>query len=154
MRILFFVAAILFAPTCASAQSPPPKDFRALFDVVQKSGNETELRGDIADRLGFGDHPLAIKDLVVTDHGIQHALNAFVVANASYVLFHTRRYAPEIYIFVKKTDGTLATGIHGRQYQPITETTNLTQVEADTVVGAEEAFWFQWLADGAKVPVN
>ena len=152
MRILLFVTAILLIPTFASAQSPPAKDLAALFDAVQRVGIETELRGDIADRLGFGEDPLAIKDLSITKNGMQHALNAFVVAHTSYILFHTRRYAPDIYLFVKKVDGTLVSGIHGRQYQPVTNAADVTQSEATSLLGAEEDFWFQWLADGAKAP--
>jgi len=150
--ILLFIAAILLTPAAASAQPAPAKDLKALFDAVQRLGNETELRGDIADRLGFGEDSLLIKDLVIHANGIQHAVNAFVAANRSYILFDSHLYAPEIYIFVKDIDGTLVSGIHGRQYQPITNTTNMTPSDAAPVVSAEEAFWFQWLADGAKPP--
>ncbi len=149
--ILLFIAAISLAPMGANAQSP--KDIKSLFDTVQKLGTDTALRGDIAGRLGFGEDDLAIKDLVVTANGKQHALNAFVVADKSYVLFHTRAYLPEIYIFVEGIDGALVAGIHGRQYEPIDNTSNMSQHDA-AVVDAEEAFWFQWLADGAKVPAN
>ena len=150
--ILLFIAAILLAPTFARAQSPQPRELKLLFDAVQKLGTESELRADISDQLGFGEHPLSIKDLVIRANGLQHAANAFVVANKSYILFDSHLYAPEIYIFVKDTDGALVAGIHGRQYEPITNTVNMTPDDAVPVVGAEEAFWFQWLANGAKVP--
>jgi len=149
-NILLFVAAILLAPTAATAQSSPPKDWKALFDAVQKLGNDTELRGDIADRLGFGEDSLLIKDLVIKANGVQHAVNAFVVSNKAYLLFDSHLYAPEIYIFVKSVDGALVAGFHGQQYQPVTNTTDMTPNDASPVVGAEEAFWFQWLANGAK----
>ena len=150
--LLLFIAAALLAPACAAAQSPAPKDLRALFDTAQRLGTDNELRGDIADRLGFGDDSLLIKDLVVTTKGVQHAVNAFIVANRSYLLFDSHIYAPEVFIFVKDVDGTLVSGIHGQQYQPITSTVKMTPSDAARVVGAEEAFWFQWLADGAKMP--
>ena len=153
-RIFLFVIALLLAPTVASAQSLSAKDLKTLFDKAQALGIDNELRGDIADRLGFGEDGLAIKDLVVTTNGVQHALNAFTVSHQSYVLFHTRRYVPEIYIFVKDTDGKLVAGIHGPQGHPITDTVNMTHSNDDSVVTAEEAFWSQWLADGAKVPAN
>jgi hypothetical protein len=142
----------LFAPMVASAQSSPARDFKTLFETAQRLGNETELRGDISDRLGFGEDLLPIKDLVVTTNGVQHAINAFVVGKRSYILFDSHLYAPEIYIFVKSVDGTLVAGIHGRQYQPVTNTTDMTQGDAAPVIGEEEAFWFRWLAESAKAP--
>ena len=74
-HILLFITALLLAPAAASAQAPADKDLKALFEMAQSRGIETELRGDISDRLGFGDHPLPIKDLVVTKDGVQHAVD-------------------------------------------------------------------------------
>jgi hypothetical protein len=150
--IFLFMAAALLAPACASAQPLPAKNLTALFDAVQRLGTDSELRGDIADRLGFGEHPLAIKDLVISANGVQHAANAFKVSDKSYLLFDSHLYAPEVYIFVKNTDGTLAAGIHGEQYQPITSAIGMRPSDGLLVIEAEEGFWFQWLADGAKAP--
>lgn len=150
--ILLFIAAFLLAPTLARAQASPAKDFKALFETVQALGTQTELRGDISDRLGFGDEALPIMDLVVTKDGVQHALNAFVVSNKPYILFNSHLYIPEVYMFVKSTGGDLVAGVHGRQYRPITSTIDMTPAETVQVTSAEEAFWFQWLADGAKLP--
>lgn len=151
MRNILLLVAVL-TPTCASAQSPPPKNLKPLFEAVQKVGTDSELRGDIADRLGFGEHPLAIKDLVISVNGVQHAVNAFKVSDKSYLLFDSHLYAPEVYIFVKNTDGTLAAGIHGEQYQPITSTIDMRPSDGLLVIDPEEAFWSQWLAAGAKAP--
>lgn len=155
MRPFFlFIIAALLAPTYACAQSLSAKELRTLFDKAQAVGIDNELRGDIVGRLGFGDEGLLIKDLVVTVNGVQHALNAFSVSHTSYLLFHTRRYVPEIYIFVEDLDGKLVAGIHGPQGHPVTDTVNMTHSHDDEIVKAEEAFWAQWLADGAKVPTN
>lgn len=143
--------ATLLASAPAVAQT---KDLKALFDAVQKVGTESELRGDIADRLGFGEHPLAIKDLVIAADGVQHAVNAFTADGKPYLLFDSHLYAPEVYIFVRDTDGALAAGIHGRQYQPITSTVDMIPSDSLLVVEAEEAFWRKWLADGAKAPAK
>ena len=151
-RIVPIIAAMLLVPTLATAQPAPAKDLKALFDAAQRLGNDSELRGDISDRLGFGEDPLPIKDLVVNANGVQHAVNAFVVGNKPYVLFDSHLYVPEVYIFVKDMNGTLVTGIHGRQGQPVTNTVNMAEGNATPVVGEEEAFWFRWLADGAKAP--
>lgn len=154
-RILMAAAAAgLLALGTASAQTTPAKDMRPLFDAVQRLGTDTELRGDIADRLGFGEHPLAIKDLVVQASGMQHAVNAFSANGKSYILFDSHLRVPEVYIFVLDIDGALVAGIHGQQYQPITSTIDMTEDDAIPVVGAEEAFWLQWLADGAKAPAR
>jgi len=150
--IILFLLAFLLASPFTSAQAAPPKDMKKLFEAVQRVGVENALRGDISSRLGFGEDHLIIHDLVITKDGLQHALNAFVYANKSYILFHTRRYAPEIYIFVEEMKGEFVAGFHGRQFQSIAETVDMTQKDVDMVVGPEEAFWFQWLADGAKGP--
>ena len=149
--ILLFIAAILLIPTVAGAQSPPAKDLKSLFDAVQRLGVDDELRGDISDRLGLGEDPILVKDLVVKTNGVQRSLNAFVVDDKAYILFDTHLYAPEIYIFVKNIDGALVASIHGQQFKPINTTTDMKQSDAAPLVGAEEAFWFQWLANGAKV---
>lgn len=151
-RLLIAVAAGLLICAPTQARTPRAGDFKALFDAVQSLGAETELRADIADRLGFGEQPLPIVDLVITKDGVQHALNAFVVSGKPYILFNSHLYVPQIYLFVKDIDGALVAGIHGRQYQPITATRDMTPTDIAQVVGAEEAFWFQWLADGAKPP--
>jgi hypothetical protein len=150
--ILLLVAAILLIPAVATAQPVPATSLKALFDAAQRLGNDTELRGDIADRLGFGTDALPIKDLVVTANGVQHAVNAFVVGDKAYLLFDSHLYVPEIFIFVTTIDGTFAAGIHGRQYQPVTDTANISEKDAGPVIAAEESFWSQWLADGAKLP--
>lgn len=150
-HILLLITAIFLAPTLAAAQPAPAKDLKPLFDMVQKLGTDTELRGDIAGRLGFGDEDLHIKDLVIKANGVQHAVNAFVLDHTSYLLFDSHLRVPEVYIFVKRVDGTLVSGIHGRQYEPITSTAAMTESDG-AVVSAEEAFWRQWLADGAKIP--
>jgi hypothetical protein len=151
MRSIFpALAAVLLTATSASAQSQPSKDMKLLFDAVQTLGTESELRGDIADRLGFGEHPLPIKDLVITANGIQHAVNAFVAGDKSYLLFDSHLYAPEIYVFVIDVNGALAAGIHGQQYEPITSAIDIAQGDAAPVIGAEEAFWLRWLAAGMK----
>jgi hypothetical protein len=147
-----FMAAILLAPMCADAQSSSEKDLKALFEAVQKQGAESELRGDIADRLGFGEHPLAIKDLVVNTGGVQHAVNAFSASGKSYLLFDSHLYVPEVYVFVRDVEGTFVSGFHGQQYEPITTTFDMTKGNATPVVGEEDAFWRQWLAAGAKAP--
>jgi len=153
MRFVFiFAAAILLAPVCANAQSSSGQDLKPLFDAVQKQGAESELRGDIADRLGFGEHPLQIKDLVIQADGVQHAVNAFSASGKSYLLFDSHLYAPEIYVFVRDMDGIFVAGFHGQRYAPITTTFDMTKGNATPVVGEEEAFWRQWLADGAKAP--
>ena len=152
--LLAFIAAFLLATSGASAQSPPAKDLKPLFDAVQKRGTDSELRGDIADRLGFGDHPLFIRDLVITANGVQHAVNAFKVGDKLYLLFDSHLYAPEVYIFVKNTDGALAAGIHGAQYQPISSTVDMIPSDGLLVIEPEEAFWSRWLADGAKAPAS
>jgi hypothetical protein len=144
--VVLLIAAILLEPVRASAS-----DLKPLFDAAQRLGNDTELRGDIVDRLGFGEDDLPIKDLVVTAKGVQHAVNAFMVGDKPYVLFDSHLYAPEVYIFVRTTDGTFVSGIHGRQYQPITNTSAMTAGNDAPVVGDEEAFWTQWLADRAKL---
>lgn len=155
MRTFFlFIFAALLAPTLANAQALSTKDLKTLFDKAQAVGIDNELRGDIVDRLGFGDQGLLIKDLVVTVNGVQHALNAFSISHTSYLLFHTRRYVPEIYIFVKDLDGNVVAGIHGPQGHPVTDTVNMTHSKDDAVVAAEEAFWSKWLAEGAKLPAN
>ena len=151
MRRLLLIAALLFVPANASAQAPAA-DLKTLFDVAQALGTESELRGDIAERLGLGHRPLPIMDLVVTEDGVQHALNAFVIAGTPYILFNSHLHMPEVYIFVRGMDGALIAGLHGRQYQPITNTVEMTPSDADMVVGPEEAFWFKWLANGAKMP--
>lgn len=150
MRIVLFLTAVLLAasPTRAAA------DLTALFDAVQKVGTESELRGDIADRLGFGDHPLAIKDLVINTNGVQHAVNAFTADGKSYLLFDSHLYAPEVYIFVRGMDGALASGIHGQRYQPINSTVDMIPSDGPLVVEPEETFWRAWLAAGAKPPSN
>lgn len=155
MRALFlFVIAALLTSTHAEAQSLSAKDLRTLFDKAQAVGIDNELRGDIVDRLGFGDEGLLIKDLVVNINGVQHALNAFSISHTSYLLFHTRRYVPEIYIFVEDLDGKIVAGIHGPQGHPVTDTVNMNHTHDDDIVKAEEAFWAKWLADGAVVPAN
>lgn len=149
-----FMFMVLLTTAGANAQSPPARDLGALFEAVQKAGTESELRGDIADRLGFGEHPLLIKDLVIRTEGVQHAVNAFMVSGRPYLLFDSHLSAPEIYIFIKSMDGAFVSGIHGPQYAPITDTVDMTGGNATPVVGAEEAFWLRWLADGAKPPAN
>lgn len=145
-----FMIAILLAPACATAQSVSEKDLKPLFAAVQTHGAESELRGDIADRLGFGDHPLAIKDLVINAGGVQHAVNAFELSGKSYLLFDSHLYVPEVYVFVRDMEGTFVAGFHGQQYEPITTTFDMTKGNATPVVAEEEAFWRQWLAAGAK----
>ncbi|MBX7200962.1 MAG: hypothetical protein K1X51_16440 [Rhodospirillaceae bacterium] len=137
--ILLILAAILLAAAPAAAANLKP-----LFDAAQAQGVDSELRGDIADRLGFGEDGLLIKDLVVTEGGVQHAVNAFRVDGRPYLLFDSHLYVPEVYIFVRSLDGALVSGIHGRQYQPITDTIDM--VDGAAVIGAEETFWLQWLA--------
>ena len=128
-HVLLFIAAILLAPACMAAQSPPAKGLKPLFEAAQKLGVDSELRGDIADRLGFGEHPLAIKDLVVTKDGVQHAVNAFSVAGKPHLLFDSHLYAPEVYIFVRDLDGALISGLHGQQYQPLTSTVDMAPTD-------------------------
>ncbi len=149
--LVIFMIAVLLAPA-AGAQSRPAKDLRPLFDAIQKSGIDSELRGDIADRLGFGEDPLVIKDMVVTVNGVQHAANAFRVSGKPYILFDSHLHVPEVYIFVKDISGAMVAGFHGRQYQPLSDTIDMLRDDSAPVVGAEEAFWAQWLADGAKAP--
>lgn len=151
MRRFLFIAALLLAPASVCAQSERPVDVKALFEKARSLGIESELRGDIADRLGFGDHPLAITDLVITKDGVQHAVNAFIVGDKGYILFNSHLRVPEVYLFVKAVDGTLVAGIHGRQFQSITSTVAMTPDDAP-VIAEEEAFWSRWLADGAKPP--
>jgi hypothetical protein len=150
-RILVFMAAILLAPAFVSAQTPM-KDLKPLFEAAQRLGVDNELRADIADRLGFGEQPLLIKDLVVTANGIQHAVNAFVVGDKAYILFDSHLHVPEVYVFVKNVDGTLVAGIHGHQGEPVTSAIDMREGDA-SVIGAEETFWSQWLANGAKAPL-
>ena len=151
VRTVLFVAAILIAASSARAAT---SDLTALFDAVQKVGTESELRGDIADRLGFGDHPLAIKDLVIVAKGVQHAVNAFTADGKSYLLFDSHLYAPEVYIFVRGMDGALASGIHGQRFQPINSTVDMIPSDGPLVVEPEETFWRAWLAAGARPPAN
>lgn len=152
MRNLFlFIAAILLAPLAAHGQAKPEQNLKTLFEKARALGAESELRGDIADRLGFGDHPLPIADLVITKDGVQHAVNAFIVGDKGYILFNSHLRVPEVYLFVKAVDGTLVAGIHGRQFQPITSTVAMTPDDM-SVITEEEAFWMQWLTDGAQLP--
>lgn len=153
MRSVILVVAAIFL-TAMPARAEPGKDLTALFDAVQKAGVESELRADIAARLGFGEHPLAIKDLVINAKGVQHAVNAFTAGGKSYLLFDSHLYAPEVYVFVRAMDGALAAGIHGQQYQPVTSTVDMIPSDGLLVVEAEETFWLKWLADGAKAPAN
>jgi hypothetical protein len=147
-----FMAAILLAPACVNAQPSSENGLTALFTAAQKQGAESELRGDIADRLGFGAHPLAIKDLVINADGVQHAVNAFSASGKSYLLFDSHLHVPEVYIFVRDMDGIFVSGFHGQQYEPISATFDMTKGNATSVVAEEEAFWRQWLAAGAKMP--
>lgn len=149
-RLLTAILLLLCAG--AHAQTPPKPDLKALFEATQSLGTEAELRSDISDRLGFGDHPLAIKDLVITKDGVQHAVNAFIVGDKGYLLFNSHLRVPEVYLFVMGLDGVLESGIHGPQFQPITSTVKMTSADAP-VVDEEEAFWRQWIADGAQVPL-
>ncbi len=151
MRFLLFIAALLTAPVAGHAQSQPGVDLKTLFEKARALGGESELRGDIADRLGFGDHPLPITDLVIVKDGVQHAVNAFIVGDKGYILFNSHLRVPEVYLFVKAVDGTMMAGIHGKQFQPITSTVAMTPGDA-AVIAEEEAFWAAWLADGAKPP--
>lgn len=151
MRFLLFVAALFLVPLSGQAQSTPGVDLKALFEKARALGGESELRGDIADRLGFGDHPLPITDLVIAKDGVQHAVNAFIIGDKGYLLFNSHLRVPEVYLFVKAVDGTMMAGVHGRQFQPITSTVAMTPEDAQVVV-EEEAFWAAWLADGAKLP--
>lgn len=143
-RILLLLAALLPASAWAAE---PSQNLKPLFDAAQTLGTDSELRGDIADRLGFGEDGLIIKDLVVTEGGVQHAVNAFRARGRSYLLFDSHLYVPEVYIFVRSLDGMLVSGFHGRQYQPITDTIDMT--DGAPVVAAEETFWLQWLANHA-----
>jgi len=153
-HILLVIAAILLAPAAASAQATADKDLKALFEMAQSRGIETELRGDISDRLGFGDHPLPIKDLVISKDGVQHAINAFIVGDKGYLLFNSHLRLPEVYLFVKDVQGTLHAGIHGPRFQPITRAVAMTPGEDEMVIAAEESFWRQWIAEGAKLPAQ
>lgn len=152
-HILLFITAILLAPA-ASAQAPADKDLKALFEMAQSRGIETELRGDISDRLGFGDHPLPIKDLVITKDGVQHAVNAFIIGDRGYLLFNSHLRLPQVYLFVKDVQGTLQAGVHGMRFQPITEAVDMKPGDDEMVITAEESFWRQWIADGAQLPAQ
>ncbi len=153
MRRFAVLIVLLLWPVVAHAQQKPGVDLKTLFEKARALGAESELRGDIADRLGFGDHPLPITDLVITKDGVQHAVNAFIIGDKGYILFNSHLRVPEVYLFVKAVDGTMMSGLHGPQFQPITKTVAMTPEDA-SVIAEEEAFWSQWLADGAKVPLQ
>lgn len=152
MRTLLLFIALVLAPTLASAQDPPMPKLKALFETARSLGAESELRGDIVERLGFGDHPLEIKDLVITKDGVQHAINAFIVGDKGYLLFNSHLQLPEVYLFVRDVEGNVVAGLHGPRFQPITRTVAMTPEEGAAVVSAEDAFWQQWLSEGAKLP--
>lgn len=152
-HILLFITVLLLAPV-ARAQAPADKDLKALFEMAQSRGIETELRGDISDRFGFGDHPLPIKDLVITKDGVQHAVNAFIVGDKGYLLFNSHLRLPQVYLFVKDVQGTLHAGVHGMRFQPITEAVDMKPGDDEMVISAEESFWRQWIADGAELPAQ
>lgn len=153
-HILLFITVLLLAPVAARAQAPADKDLKALFEMAQSRGIETALRGDISDRLGFGDHPLPIKDLVITKDGVQHAVNAFIVGDKGYLLFNSHLRLPQVYLFVKDVQGTLHAGVRGMRFQPITEAVDMKPGDDEMVISAEESFWRQWIADGAQLPAQ
>ncbi len=153
MRHCLLLLTVLLFPTFAHAQSPAP-DLKMLFDTAQAVGIETELRGDIAAALGFGEDALAIKDLVITQDGVQHAVNAFVVGDKSFLLFNSHLQKPTIYLYVKEAGGAFVSAVRGTQFRPITEATKIMVSDVATIALAEELFWLQWLSDGAKLPAQ
>lgn len=146
-------ALIIVSVVCfqAIAQSPPqPFDFGHLYDAIVGKGRASVTSAASANQFGLGRQAINGKQVRLANEGETRIADAIGLDARKYlVVVRLSHDGYDRWLFTLDETGRLVKALHNRTNAGIQE---IPSYEAERLAAAEEAFWMQWLRDGANAP--